>query len=170
LAISTPAILLASLMGIAALPAVGADGDGKADGQIVVAGKPVKLAHAYAFAQPGFFDKKASDTRVILTDVPLSGKALTDDFTRIGLAKQGKLHCLEVTIDAKRQPISVSIRHPALKAPLSGGSTEDAFEAKVFDGKVVEGRVFRKSPGQSFEDLEYTYDATFAATIAPGGK
>jgi hypothetical protein len=115
--------------------------DGKADGKLIVDGKPVKLAYAYASAQPGFFDKKTEDIRVLLTDVPLTGKALNDDFERINLAKQGKVHCVEVTIDAKKQPISVTIRHPSFKVPLSGGSTEDEFVAKVFDGKVVDGRV-----------------------------
>jgi hypothetical protein len=117
------------------------------------------LAHNRVFSTR----RKTLDTRVLLTDVPLPGKALEDDFTRINLVKQGKLHCLEVTINAKRQPISVTVCHPAFKVPQSGGSTEDGFEAQVFDGKVIEGRVFRKSPGKSFEDLEYTYEVTFSA-------
>ena len=153
-----------------ALCSVALAAEGKAEGQLIVDGKPVKMAYAYASAQPDFFDKRTEDTRVLLTDVPLPGKAIEDDFTRVNLVKQGKLHCLEVTINAKQQPISVSIRHPAFKVPQSGGSTEDGFEAKVFDGKIIEGRVFRKSPGKSFEDLEYTYEVTFSAAITEKGK
>jgi hypothetical protein len=153
------------LLCFVALGSVALAAEGKAEGQLIVDGKPVKIAYAYASAQPGFFDNKTEDTRVLLTDVPLPDKALEDDFTRINLAKQGKLHCLEVTINAKQQPISVTIRHPAFKVPQSGGSTEDGFEAKVFDGKVIEGRVFRKSPGKSFEDLGYTYEVTFSAAM-----
>jgi hypothetical protein len=153
-----------------ALGSVALAADGKAEGQLIVDGKPAKVAYAYASAQPGFFDEKTVDTRVLLTDVPLPGKALEDDLTRINLVKQGKLHSLEVTINAKPQPISVTVRHPAFKVPQSGGSTEDGFEAQVFDGRVVEGRVFRKSPGKSFEDLEYTYEVTFSAAITGKGK
>jgi hypothetical protein len=144
--------------------------DGRAEGQLTVGGKPVKLTHAYAVAQKGFFDPKKDDVMVILADVPLDQKAVADDFARIALAKEGKLHSVEVVLNANKQPISVSIRHQALKYPQSGGSTEDAFEAQVFDGKVVAGRVFRRSPGSSFDDIPFTYDVTFRAVVAPKAK
>ena len=163
-------LCLIGLMAMSSMSSMAMAADGKADGKLIVDGKPVNLAHAYAFAQPGFFDKKAEDIRVLLSDVPLTGKALDNDFERMNLTKQGKLHCVEVTIDAKKQPISVTVRHPSFKVSLSGGSTEDAFEATVFDGKNVGGRVFRKSPGKSFEDLEYTYDLTFSAAITRKAK
>jgi hypothetical protein len=144
--------------------------DGKAEGQLTVAGKQIKLAFAYASAQPGFFDKTREDVRVILSDVPLTAKALDDDFERIDMAKAGKLHCVELTIDQEKQPISVTVRHEAFKVSVSGGSTEDVFEAKTFDGKVIDGRIYRKSPGKSFEDIEYTYDVTFKVTITHKSK
>lgn len=163
-------ILFMGLIGLIGMSSMAMAADGKADGKLIVDGKPVNLANAYAFAQQGFFDKKTEDIRVLLTDVPLTVKAVEDDFERINLAKQGKLHCIEIIIDAKKQPISVTVRHPSFKVTQSGGSTEDVFEATVFDGKTVAGRVFRKSPGKSFEDLEYTYDVTFSAAIAKKGK
>jgi hypothetical protein len=159
------AFLFLGLVGLIAMSSLAMAADGKAEGKLIVDGKSVNLAYAYAFAQPGFFDKQAEDIILLLTDVPLTGTALEDNFERINLTKQGKLYCVEVTIDAKKQPISVTVRHPSFKVSLSGGSTEDAFEATVFDGKNVGGRVFRKSPGKSFEDLEYTYDVTFSAAI-----
>ena len=162
--------LFLGLTGIMAMSSMALAADGKADGKLVVDGKPVNLAYAYAFAQPGFFDKQTEDICVLLTDVPLTGKALEDNFERMKLTKQGKLHCVEVTINAKKQAISVTVRHPSFKMPQSGGSTEDDFEATVFDGKVVGGRVFRKSPGKSFEDLEYTYDVIFSAAITRKAK
>jgi hypothetical protein len=82
-----------------------------------VDGKPVKVAYAFPSPQPGFIDKKTEDTRVLLTDVTLPGKAIKHDFTRINLVKQGKLHCLAVTINAKQQSISVTVRHPVFKVP-----------------------------------------------------
>src|SRR5512143_3715929 len=56
---------------LCALPAIAADG--KADGTLTVAQTPVKLVHAYAQAQKGFFDPKKDDVLVILSDVSLSG-------------------------------------------------------------------------------------------------
>jgi hypothetical protein len=161
--------IMAAILVITSISFAGAE-MGKADGQLIVDKKPVKLAFAYAFAQPGFFDKSTEDVKVLLTDVSLEGKALDDEFERINLVKSGKLHCIEIVIDAKKQPISVTIRHPSFKITESGGSTEDVFEAKTFDGKKIEGRAFRKSPGKSFDDLEFTYDVNFNAPIVKKGK
>lgn len=144
--------------------------EGKADGQLTVGGKVTRLTYAYARAQKGFFDEKTEDVLVILSDVPLDTAALADDFTRIDLAKAGKLHALEVTINDKQQPISASIRHNAFAHPVGGGSSEDAFEAQTFDGKVAAGRLFRKTPGESFDDIPFTYDASFRAVITRAGK
>jgi hypothetical protein len=163
-------IVACSLVAALHLSAAAAIESGKADGQLTVGGKAVKLTRAYAVAQKGFFDAKKDDVLVILTDTPLDAKALADDFARIALAKEGKLHSVELVINANKQPISVSIRHSAFKYPQSGGSTEDAFDAQAFDAKTIAGRVFRKSPGSSFDDIPFTYDVTFQASVAPKTK
>lgn len=139
--------------------------NGKADGNLTVAGKTVKLAYAYAKSQEGFFDPKTKDTVVILSDVPLDAKALADDFVRGELVRAGKLHTVEVIISAKKQPISVTIRHNAFRNPYSGGSTEDAFTPEIFDAQAVAGRVYRESPGENFDDIVFTYDVRFHASI-----
>jgi hypothetical protein len=79
----------------------------------------------------------------------------------------GKLHCLEVTIDAAKAPISVTLRHSALKMPQSGGSSYEVFEAKTFGGKTIAGRFYRRQQGMTFDDVPYTYDVTFEAPNAP---
>ncbi len=139
--------------------------NGKADGNLTVAGKTIKLAYAYASSQEGFFDPKTKDTVVLLTDMPLDAKALADKFVRSELVRAGKLHTVEVIISAKKQPVSVSIRHNAFKTPYSGGSSEDVFTPEIFDAKTVAGRVFRESPGESFDDIVFTYDVRFHASI-----
>jgi hypothetical protein len=154
----------------ALLPAAARADAGKATGQITVAGKATTLSYAYAAAKPGFFDKKKNDVVVIFSDVPLDQKALDDDFARIDMVRAGTLHTLEVTIDADKAPISVTVRHPALKPAPSGGSTDDQFDARVFDGRTIAGRVYRKAPGMSFNDIPYSYDVTFEAAIAPKAK
>src|SRR5689334_87988 len=80
--------------------------DGKAQGTLTVNGKTTKVAFAYARSVPGFFDKNTNDIQVIVSDVPLDAKALADEFVRIDMAKAGKLHAFEITIDATGTPIS----------------------------------------------------------------
>ncbi|MCJ7582479.1 MAG: hypothetical protein MUP98_18340 [Candidatus Aminicenantes bacterium] len=146
-------------------------GEGKAEGTLTVSKTPVQLKYAYAQAQKGFFDEKSEDVLVILTDVPLSGAALTDAFERRKMEKEGKLRSVEVVIDVKGQAINVTVRDKALGGPpVSGGSTEDIFELKKFDGKTAAGRLYRKTPGASFDDVSFTYDVTFSASVAPRAK
>ena len=152
------------------LPCLALAEAGKATGHVTVGGTPTKLVYAYATATPGFFDKKKDDVVVILSDVPLDRKAIDDDFTRMDMVRAGKLTTVEVTIDASKAPISVTIRHAVLKPAQSGGSTSDKFDAKTFDGKTIAGRVFRTAPGMSFTDIPYDYDVTFDAVIAPKAK
>lgn len=145
--------------------------DGKAEGTLTVAKTPVKLVHAYAQAQKGFFDPEKDDVLVILSDVPLAGPALTDPFERRKMEKEGKLRSVEAVIDAKGQAINVTVRDKAFGGPpVSGGSTEDVFEPKANDGATISGRLWRRSPGASFDDVPYTYDVTFSAPVAPRAK
>jgi len=162
-------IASSALTVLCALPAAGEDG--KAEGTLTVAKTPVKLVHVYAQAQEGFFDKKANDTLVLLTDGPLSGAALTDPFERRRLEKEGKLRAVEAVINVKGQAINVTVRDKAFGGPpVSGGSTEDVFESKTNDGKTIAGRLYRRTPGASFDDVPYTYDVTFTAPVAPKGR
>jgi hypothetical protein len=145
--------------------------DGKADGTLTVAKTPVKLVHAYAQAQAGFFDPRKDDVLVILSDAPLSGTALTDPFERRKMEKEGKLRSVEAVVSAKGQAVNVTVRDKSFGGPeASGASSEDTFEAKVNDGKTISGRLFRKSPGASFDDVPFTYDVVFSAPVAPRAK
>jgi len=154
---------------LCALPATGEEG--KAEGTLTVGKTPVKLVHAYAQAEKGFFDPKVNDVLVLLTDVPLTGAALTDSFERRKMEKEGKLRSVEAVINAKGQAINVTVRDKAFGGPpVSGGSTEDVFESKANDGKTIAGRLHRASPGKSFDDVPFTYDVTFSAPVAPRAK
>ena len=154
--------------GLFALPARAAEG--KAEGTITVNGKTTKLAHAYARAVPGFFDKTKEDVEVVLTDVPLEGKALTDQFERIHMADAGKLHAFEITLDADGKPISTAFRDNGFKkASPSGLSTADVFTKKVFDGKTVEGSYKSAKPHEFFGDT-YAFDVSFRADVAHAPK
>ncbi len=144
--------------------------DGKAEGTITVNGKTTKLTHAYARAVKGFFDKTKEDVEVILTDVPLEGKALEDQFERSHMAEAGKLHAFEITIDADGKPISTAFRDSGFKkASPSGLSSDDVFTKKTFDGKTVEGR-YKAAKKHEFFGETYSFDVSFKADITRAAK
>ncbi|HLJ21098.1 MAG TPA: hypothetical protein VKU84_12910, partial [Stellaceae bacterium] len=93
-------------------------------------------------------------------------KALTDEFVRAGMAKEGKLHAFEITIDATGKPVSTAWRHDGFKGPMpSGLSSDDVFTKKVLDGKVVEGSYKSATPAEFFDNT-YSFDVTFRAAVA----
>jgi hypothetical protein len=140
--------------------------DGKAEGTLTVNGKTVKVAYAYARSVPGFFDENTKDTQVIVSDVPLDAEALADEFVRIDLAKAGKLHAFEITIDATGTPISTAWRHDGFDGPMpSGLSTADVFTKKVLDDKTVKAS-YKSAAEEEFFGNTYAFDVTFRAAIA----
>ena len=158
-----------TVFGLLASPAARAAG-GKAEGSITVNGKTTKLSYAYARAVKGFFDKTKEDVEVILTDVPLDGKALEDSFERMHMADAGKLHAFEITIGADGKPISTAFRDNGFKkASPSGLSSEDVFTKKVFDGKTVDARYKSAKQGEFFGET-YSFDVSFRADITRAAK
>jgi hypothetical protein len=157
-------VLLAALAVVIAAPA---RAQNTIDGNLVVAGTPIKLIHVYAYAQKGFFDPKKQDVVVVMADAEVPPAALRDHFALADLAKAGKLHFVQQTINTEGQVINYEVRHQLFKMPESGGSTEHVFEPKTFDKKVIAGRSRTTSPQKSFDDVPYSYDATFSAAIEP---
>jgi hypothetical protein len=166
-------VLLAGFVLAAGVAAVAPRADaagGKAEGTLTVNGKVTKLSYAYARAVKGFFDKTKEDVEVILTDVPLEGKALENQFERMHMADAGKLHAFEITIDADGKPISTAFRDNGFKkASPSGLSSEDVFTKKVFDGKTVDAR-YKSAKQAEFFGENYSFDVTFRADIARATK
>ena len=146
--------------------ATAAVADGKAAGTLTVNSKITKVAYAYARSVPGFFDKTKTDVQVIVSDVPLEAKALADEFVRSAMAKEGKLHAFEITINAAGKPVSTSWRSDGFKGPTpSGLSSADVFTKSVFDGKTAAGNYKSAAPGEFFDNI-YAFDVTFRAAIA----
>jgi ketosteroid isomerase-like protein len=163
--------ILAVLVVFALLAATAAfAADGKAQGTITVNGKTTKLSYAYARAVPGFFDKKKEDVEVILSDVPLEGKALEDQFERMHMAADGKLHTFEITVNADASPISTSFNHNGFKGPSpSGLSSDDVFTKKTFDGKTVDAS-YKSAKQHEFFGNTYAFDVSFRAEITRKAK
>jgi hypothetical protein len=151
-----------------ALCTVPALAQGHAEGKLIVAGKPVAITQAYAYAIEGFFDKKKQDVVLLLCDTAIPPATARDVFARKALFVAGKAHCVQQTIDTDKQVINFEIGHEGFGRRGEGGaSTEQVFEATTFDGKTIAGRARTKSPQKSFDDVPYTYDITFSAPIQP---
>lgn len=162
-----PVLFLAAI-GLASSLAVplAAQQAGTADGTYTVGGKTTKLTYAYAMAKKGFFDETKEDVLVILSDVALSQAALDDQFERMHMARDGKLHGLELTVNSDKQVTSGTLLHEAfVKFQGSVSATGmHQFDAKTFDGKTAAGKLSTSRPSD-FQDIAFQYQATFEAPI-----
>ncbi|HVO10036.1 MAG TPA: hypothetical protein VMX54_04715 [Vicinamibacteria bacterium] len=156
--------LCAVVVALVALPAAAR---AEVTGQLVVDGKPIKITHAYAYAAKGFFDPKKQDVVVVLCDAEVAPAAVHDAMARADLAKAGKLHCIEQTIDADKQVVNYKVQHQRFKIPESGGSSTHVFEARKLDGKTIAGHSRTTASQTSFDDVPYSYDVTFEVPIEP---
>jgi len=150
------------------LLAASSAGYGQIKGQLTVGGKVIPLTSSYAYLAKGFFDETKNDTVVVLADGPLTDALARDRSALSSQSDQGKLHFVQVTIDAKGQIINFLVGHNAFKLPPSGGSTEHKFESKVMDGKTISGTVFTAGPQSApFGGPSYEYKVEFTAPIQP---
>lgn len=121
------------------------------------------MKHAYALAQPGFFDKSREDVRVLLSDRPLSEAERADVFELIHAGRDGTASVVEVVIDADRQPISGALYARAFKGQVSAAGMH-RFEPRTFTRDEVAGRLFVEGPHE-FDGVSWQYDTTFSAAI-----
>jgi hypothetical protein len=117
-------------------------------------------------AKKGFFDEKKEDVLVILSDVALSQAALDDEFERMHMARDGKLHGLELTINSDKQVTSGTLLHEAFTEFQGSVSATGMhhFDAKTFDGKSIAGKL-STSGKNDFRNITFEYQATFQAPI-----
>jgi hypothetical protein len=137
--------------------------EGGAAGTLTLDGVTVKLAHGYASARPGFFDRQTEDVHVLLSDVALSEADRADVFALTRLARDGKATILEVVIDASGAPVSGAIyaRHFNGMASMSG---MHRFEGGRVTRTQIAGRLFMDAP-RSFLSTSFHYDTTFQVPI-----
>ena len=137
--------------------------DGTATGTLTLNGATVDLRHAYASAQPGFFDKKTEDIRVLLSDVPLDDAQRADVFELIHLARDGKARIVEVVLNAEAEPISGAIFAPAFEGMVSVTGMH-RFDQQAVDRGRISGRLSMDGP-RTFQAVTFEYAATFSAPI-----
>jgi len=165
----TVAGLIAALLvtAIVSLPSVAKAAENTVTGKLTVGDQSVEINHVYAYAEPGFFDKKKLDVVVMMCDAQVPAKAMRDIFELMKLRDAGTLHCVRQIINTEKQVINYEVMHKAFGMQESGASTYHVFEAKTFDAGTIEGRARTTSERKSFKDVPYSYDITFRAAIEP---
>ena len=137
--------------------------DGTADGVLTINGATFPLKYAYASATPGFFDKNKEDIHVLLSDVPLTDEQQADVFEIIHLARDGKVHVVEVVLDAEQRPIAGSFFTQPFEGMVSATGMH-VFEPKAFEHKRIAGRLYTDG-ARTFQNVTYEYTATFSTVI-----
>jgi hypothetical protein len=155
------ALVLAALAGSPAPQAAGQEGT--VTGTLTINNVAAPLAHVYARAEPGLFDKSAEDVHVLFSDVPLADADRTDTFALIHLARDGKARMLEVIIDASGSPIGGAIFAREFDGMASIAGIH-VFERQQFDRTIVAGRLSTREPDE-FMNVTFEYDARFSAPI-----
>src|SRR4051812_38539537 len=82
------------------IPSVAAPQPGTATGRMVVNGRTFAIAHAYAFARPGRFDRTQVEIRVVLSDASVADVDLATPAHLEALAAAGRLHAMELRLGA----------------------------------------------------------------------
>jgi hypothetical protein len=162
-AINRPRRFLVALIAVA-LAAYGRSGlaqESVASGTLTLNDTSITLAHAYASAEPGFFDKSVDDIRILLSDIPLPGGRTMADLARLG--RSGRAHIVEVVLDARGSPLAGAIYSSRFGGMVSLSGMH-RFEPRRWEHSRVAG-VLRSDGARTFAGVTYQYDASFAATI-----
>jgi hypothetical protein len=148
---------------VAALTLQAVGREGTVTGTVTLNGTSVPLTHVYASAQPGFFDKKAEDVHVLLSDVPLADDTRADTFAMIHLARDGKARIVEVVIDASGAPIGGSIFARDFDGMVSVTGMHK-FTRDRLERSTIAGRFAMDGPHE-FMGVKFQYEARFSAPI-----
>jgi hypothetical protein len=148
-----------------ALPLLAAVEHGTAAGTLTLGSATTHLTHAYALARPDTFDKTKENVVVVLSDAAIPDDALWEDFPGLKLAAAGKLHAIQVEINADRSVKSAAIFHDAFVDSQSfQGIASPVFEAATFDGTTVEGKLASGAP-EELVSKSFEFTATFRAPV-----
>lgn len=145
------------------IPAAAAAQADTVTGQLRVDGVSFALRHVYVSTQPGFFDRETEDTRLLFVDVPLQEALRDDPFGPARLARQGKLHGVEVILSARGEPLGGAVFLDAFNG-MASVSGMHRFEKTRLEYRSIAGRMFSDGP-RTFAGITWEYDVAFTASI-----
>jgi hypothetical protein len=143
---------------------------GQASGSVTIDGKSMKIAHAYAWAQPNPFDNQKTDVVVMLTEKPVPPEAFdgVEGLMAVGRRIQG---FVLYAINDQGALTSEVVDHPALGGQWiqMSGATRSSFTKKALSTERVEGAF--QTPGVE-EVLGHKYQAKVqvAADVTPAPR
>jgi hypothetical protein len=140
---------------------------GTVQGKIIFNGKTMPLSFVYAWKALDY-DGKRVKTHLLLSAEKIPDAALADDFAKIDLGKAGKLHGVEVELNAEGDIVSGTFYTDAKDGYFSASGMHN-FEKKAMTPTSIEGRLSMEKE-DDFGGVKYFYDATFKAPIAPVHK
>jgi hypothetical protein len=135
-------------------------------GALTVNGARVSLEHGYALPVPNSFDKKKTDTLLVLSDRPLAADVLKDR-SKLMFAE---LNGVVLQIDGDASITSGTIHSGALKKVGKSFSSvgSHVLDVYIFTPGRIAGTV--SAPENDFFDNVYTYSAEFDLTVIGGAK
>lgn len=159
---------LSLLFGLAALAQ--APPAGTAAGSVRIDGKPMALAHVYAWAQPNPFEPGVLDTVLLFTPGPVAPAEFAGVEGLFGVAQRLEAFAL-FTLDRTGRVTGERVAHPALgKETLQlSGSARTSFQKQVLGEARVEGRLATTSVEQVLGHA-YEVQVVFAVPVVPAPK
>ncbi len=133
-----------------------------AQGSITFNGNQAELKHAYTFVGDSLADKKR-EMFLIVTDKPLSPKAVIDEFERMREASSNNVQMLELKFDDDRQLTAVNFRVGA----KTGGGNASAYKVDIerLTETIFKGRIHSDGEQKVFKDV-HSFDVRFDTMIA----
>lgn len=137
---------------------------GKAEGELIINGTAHALKYAYAYTKPSLADEQQLNTVVILSNIPLDDEAVDNWGLRAELEDSGRLHCVELTINADGRVVSRRLRDSAFEASPSGVSSDESFLPQAAGRGTIAGKAFTAREDDFF-GVTFQYHAAFRAEI-----
>jgi|WetSurMetagenome_2_1015567.scaffolds.fasta_scaffold482162_2 hypothetical protein len=123
----------------------------------------VKLSYARVQATKDPFDKKKSEIRIVLSDLPVSDATMKEANGVALLVQTGKLQAIEFFLTADGKPSWGTLLYKMLSLSLNEQSFK--FERKAFDGKTVGGKISMDVRNIVSGKAKYSCTATFSAPV-----
>jgi hypothetical protein len=146
-----------------AVAALHASAQNSAQGTITVNGKKTELKHAYAFP----IQSGSLKMRLLVSDQPLSTKALADHIARILELRANKVQTLIFSFGDKNQLLGVQFAVPPLEGSWSHGDLKS--EGTNLTDKAFKGRVYAVGT-QTFVKETFAFDVRFDAGVFAATK
>ena len=131
-------------------------------GKFTLNGTPIEFRHAYASQTTSRRSGKV-ETFLILTDKPLSAKAISDESERGSAAQRDKINWIEIKLDDKRNVLSTYLEVMPLRGNVMSSNLKLTFD--TYTEKALNGRFHSEREDRAFSHA-YSFDLRFDALMA----